>query len=93
MHISANHGDDIIVFPCQEDLHDEDEFDYARSLFEMSSELPTTMEEAARPKGILLQPCGLIEPRLSRGHGLRKSPHAVGSSSGPDYCSPKYRTR
>ena len=55
VHISAERGEDKLVFPCQEDLRDEDEFDYARSLFQMSSELPPTMVQAARARGMKVE--------------------------------------
>ncbi len=52
VHISAQHGDRKFVFPCAEDLPDDDEFDYARSLFRMSSELPPTMVQLAGASGM-----------------------------------------
>ena len=55
VHISTEHGDDKFVFPCKEDLPDDDEFDYARSLFQMSSELPPTMVQAARARSIKVE--------------------------------------
>jgi len=52
VHISNNGGDQTLIFPCREDLPDDEDFDCARSLFELASELPVTMVQTARSLGM-----------------------------------------